>query len=155
MDIDVDISTPRDDLFRDSSGKYRYRIEGDRFEIDRFNRDFDQYKERRKQEMRKRMDQRLSELNKPAKEVPIYKKPVGEIMIKTKDTLFNILDDLLRFRFELETFTKNSRMFYIGILILFIALMVFIYTIFTKPNGRSDDISVGVRIEKVEPVKTD
>jgi hypothetical protein len=141
MDIGVDQSTPRGDLTRDEDGKYTYKITKNRNEVDRFNRDFEQYADRRKLVMQQQMNARLEELNAPQDDTPIYKKPIGTILIKTKDTVFDILDDMMQFKFS-QIFTKDNRLFHIGVILLIITLTVFIIYTFDNPK---DEVSKGIK----------
>lgn len=123
---DSDMSNFNNDLIRTDDGKYYYRIEDDRFEVDRFNRQFEQYKQRRKEEMDKILQKKLDELNKPIPDTPIYNQPVGDILVQTKDEMLGILDDLLLYKFTSNTFIKNNRLFFIGILFLFVSIFIFV-----------------------------
>src|SRR5690606_8446868 len=107
------------------NGKYLYRINNHRFEIDRFNRQFDQYKKIREEEMERQMKKTLDDLNKPQKITPVYNLPLGQILINTKDAQFDILDDMLQLNFNKDILIKNNRLFYVGICILLIALITF------------------------------
>lgn len=128
MDVGVDLATPSNDLKRDeSTGKYLYKINQNRFEVDRWNRDFEQYKERREKEKERKMKEKLDDLNKPVEKVPVYNLPLGQILINTKDALFEILDDLLQFHFEKETILKDDRLFYIGLILIIISLITYMY----------------------------
>ena len=126
--VGVDLATPDNSLKRDAlTGKYLYRINQNRFEIDRWNRDFEQYKDRRDLEMRRRMKEKLDQLSKPVPKVPAYNQPLGKILINTKDSLFDITDDLLQFKFTSDTLIKNDRLFYLGVLLLIISMTTFLY----------------------------
>jgi len=109
-------------------GSYLYINNDGKFDINRFNRDYDQYRIRRKEEMDKKIALKLAELNKPKPEIPIYQKSIGTILINTKDTLFEILDDMLQGNFSSNTFTKNNRLFFIGITMIIIACFILLYT---------------------------
>jgi hypothetical protein len=124
----ADLATPNNDLKRvESTGKYVYKINQNRFEVDRWNRDFDQYKQRREQEKERKMKEKLDDLNKPVDKIPVYNLPLGKILINTKDSIFDILDDLLQFRFEKETIIKDDRLFYIGLLLVIISMITYLY----------------------------
>jgi hypothetical protein len=114
-------------LFDD--GTYLYKSQTGKFDIDRFNRDYDQYKKQRTNEMEEKLTHKLEILNKPPEEIPIYQHSIGKIFIDTKDAIFEILDDLLQFKFNLNTFTRDNRLFYIGIFLIFIACFMFLYTL--------------------------
>lgn len=139
MDIGKDQATPREDMEKLNNGTYLYKIDDNRFEVDRFNRDFDQYKVRRKLEMNESMRKRLEELNTPEPEPPIYNQPIGKILIDTKDEIFNIIDDLLQFKISVSTFTKANRLFYIGLIIVIIAIIFYIWDLFINVS-KSDKL---------------
>jgi len=130
MDINVDQAKPRGDLERLESGKYIYKLENDKFDIDKFNRDFDQYKDQRKKEMEETLQGKLDELNKPKEQIPAYNLSMGQIVINIKDTLFNILDDMLHFNFTWDIILKENRLFYLGLTFIFIACVVYFYMFF-------------------------
>lgn len=146
MDIDIDLSTPRNDMIRDEEGKYIYRINEERNEIDRFNRDFNQYRERRKEEMKRKLDQKLAKLNEPIKETPIYNKPIGDILVSTKDAFFGILDDLMKLNFGSDIFTKNNRLFHIGLVILIMGTILLIIRYFS--STKKDGLNVNLNINR-------
>ena len=79
--------------------------------------------------MRRNMREKLDKLNVPKKVTPIYRDSLGQILIDTKDALFQILDDLLQHKFTLDTFIKDNRLFYIGMILIFIASFMYLYTI--------------------------
>lgn len=128
MDINIDQATPRNDMHMDYNGRFIYKTRHDMHEVDRFNRDFDQYGARRQFEMDRLLQDKLTDLNNPHTEIPFYNRTLGEILIDTKDAIFNLLDDLLAWHFDYDTFTKQNRPFYIGVMLLFIAILVFLFS---------------------------
>lgn len=85
----------------------------------------------------KKREESLNQLN-TYKPKPITDQTVGEILINTKDAIFDIFGDLLRPRqLSSETLTKNNRLYYLGILFLLISLFVLIYESFTKLTPKS------------------
>ena len=71
-------------------------------------------------------------MEKPEIKKKIYQLSVGEILIGIKDTWFEIIDDLLQQRFSLSIFTKGNRLFFIGLTIAIIVLIVYLYEILTE-----------------------
>lgn len=126
MNIGVDQSNPNNDLKKTADGKYIYRLADGSFDIDRFNRNFDQYRERRKVIMNAEMEARLAELNKPPPDIPIWNRPIGTVLIDMKDSIFGIIDDLLSYNFSLNIFIKENRLFYLGLFLLISILTVFL-----------------------------
>ena len=165
MNIGKDQATPRNDMVMCNDGKYLYRITPTRMEVDRFNRDFDQYKERRKKEMAESMQKKLEELNRPEPIPPIYQQSIGKILVDTKDSMFGFLDDILQFKFELSTLTKANRLFYIGLVLLLIAIILYLYDIFMEMDQKPSPDTVEIKhvyqpvqpappIQPVQPVNS-
>ena len=69
----------------------------------------------------------------------IYDMSVLDVLIGIKDTWFNLIDDLLNKNISMSTFTKDNNLFYLGITIMIITLVIYIYnTLFNRDtNGRS------------------
>ena len=137
MDVNRDLSDPRMDMIKEGGGKYIYvDPANNKFDIDKFNRYYDQYRDRRRAEMKAKMEEQLAKLNAPAPDIPIYEQSIPKILLDTKDTIFYTLDDLLQGNFMIDTFTKDNRLFFIGLTLMFIALFMYIYGILVKdtPN---------------------
>jgi len=158
MDINVDQGLPRNDMIKGDTGAYIYKDPtNNKFDIDKFNLEFDQYRARRKAEMEQKKEQVLNELNKPKEVIPIYNEPLGQVLVRTKDVMFGTLDDLLQRKFEMKTLTKDNRLFYIGLLLLIIGSVVFLYHMLLGNIGRTkagygtsvgDDGVIKIRIVK-------
>jgi hypothetical protein len=105
------------------------------FDIQKFNLDFDIDKDLQTQKSKAISDMRLSALNnqKPP-EKKIYELSVGEILIGIKDTWFDILDDILQRQISFDIITKNNRLFYIGLTIVIIALIIYLYELLIEDD---------------------
>ena len=79
--------------------------------------------------MKEKMGDKLAKLNTPSQSISVYEQSIPKILSDTKDTLFNTLDDLLQGAFTMDTFTKDNRLFFIGLTLIFVALFVYIYNI--------------------------
>jgi len=130
MDINVDQGSPQGDIGRFESGKYLYKLDSGKFDVDKFNRDFDQYKSKRKNEMKDNIERKLDELNTPPDETPPYNLSIGQIMINMKDAIFNIIDDLLNFKISWNILLKQNRLFYLGLMLIIIAVIFYLYLFF-------------------------
>jgi hypothetical protein len=144
MDIDVDQGLPRGDLARLPNGKYIYRFSNGKFDVDQFNREFEQYTQKRKDEMDEQIQKKLAALNAPEPPIPAYNLSIGQIVINMKDALFNTLDDLLQFKFKRETFIKNDRLFYLGLTFIILASLIYIYLLFSSKKTATsvNDINI-------------
>jgi len=118
------------EVARLESGKYLYEFPNGKFDIDRFNRDFSQYKEKRKLEMESTLQNKLDKLNYPEKEIPAYDLSIGQLTINMKDALFDIMDDIINFDVTGGTFLRHNRLIYIGLILILIACIIFFYFMF-------------------------
>lgn len=97
------------------------------FDLGQFNVGFDRNKEIA-QESQKISDlNKLNALSQETVHVSLYDLSLFQIIINIKNTWFNLLDDLLDQKFELSTFTEENRMFYIGLTIVFFAIVLYLY----------------------------
>ena len=134
MDIGIDQSIPRNDLKLLPDGRYIY-IDPitNKFDIDRFSRAYQPYRDLRNEHNA----MKLRELNSSNNVIPLdepynnspLNKPIGQILIDTKDSLFNTLDDILKNGLHIDTFTKDNRLFYIGLTLIFVALFISVMNI--------------------------
>ncbi len=136
MDINRDLSDPRHDMIKLKGGKYIYVDPiSSKFYIDRFSRYFQQYRDKRRIEMRRGMEEKLDSLLFPEPEIPIYQEPIQTIAIAAKDSIFETLDDILQNKLSIETFTKDNRLFFIGLTLILIAIFVYIYSILLESDN--------------------
>lgn len=106
-----------------------------RFDLGQFNKIFDRNKEIAKDSQRINDLNKLNALSKETVQVSLYDLSLFQIIINIKNTWFNLLDDLLDQQFELETFTKDNRLFYIGLTIVFFAVVLYLYATIMADNS--------------------
>ena len=68
-----------------------------------------------------------------------------KILIDTKDSVFETLDDLLQQKFSAEMMVKDNRLFYLGLAILFIALFIYSYNILISDDHNTNSESIDFR----------
>lgn len=68
---------------------------------------------------------------------PFYKLSILEITIELKNTIFAIMDDLLGGNFSINILFKDNRMFYVGLTILIISIILYIYDYAIDGNNNS------------------
>lgn len=132
MDINIDQGQPQGNLERTETGKYLYKQDNGKSGLDKFNRQFEQYKTQRKEIMGEELQKKLDILNTPPQELPAYDLSIGQIMINIKDTMFNITDDILRFDVTSDTILKENRLFYLGLFFVIIACLIYLYLYFIE-----------------------
>ncbi len=107
------------------------------FDVGKLNKQFDEQKAKDFENRKLAQEKKIAELNK-IEYVPIYKLTVSEILTGIKDTWFDFLDDLLQFDFTVNTFTKNDRLYYIGITLVIMCVFVYLYDFFTDELFNKD-----------------
>jgi hypothetical protein len=118
----------------------------------RFNAAFEQHKQERAQ--RQVLDEQttLEQLNNIENIKSIKDYNLLDILIGLKNTWFNIMDDLLEYKFELSTFTKGNRLFFIGLTFIFFAVILYLYNFFIhddeNDNNNDNKTQKVIRIEK-------
>lgn len=100
-----------------------------RFDLGKFNKVFDVNREITKRNQRVKDLQKLNELSSTESMTSLYDLNLSQILINTKNTWFGVLDDLLDQRFQLDTFTREDRLFYIGLTIVIIAVILYLYAL--------------------------
>ena len=113
-----------------------------KFDLRQFNKEFIKKKEETKLDNRIKSQRKLDYLAEQAnkEEKAIYDQSVWEILVGIKDTWFNILDDVLAGKIGIELFTKDNRLFYIGLTIIIITLILYLYNFFI--DDEEDEIEI-------------
>lgn len=106
-----------------------------KFDAEKFNKEFDAQKNIDKERIKKLEDERLHSLNMMEPKKKLYQMTIFEIIVGIKNAWFDLLDDILEQRWGLELLTKNDRLFYIGITIFIISIIMYLYTIIIDDNN--------------------
>lgn len=97
------------------------------FNLDIFNKKYEDVRRRRQKLIEDAEKERLGRLDTTSLKKKIHQYTIGEILFNLKDALFGILNDLLKFNFTIDTFTKQNRLFYLGLFILIIILIIYLF----------------------------
>jgi hypothetical protein len=110
------------------------------FDLDKFNKEFVFKKERADIENKIKSQEKINRLTEAAniKEKSLYNLSVGELVIGIKDTWFGILDDLLAKRLEMQILTQNNRLFFIGLTVVIIVTIIYLYNFFLEEEIKKD-----------------
>ena len=119
---------------------------GGKFDINKFNNSFETTKEQKKLINKEHDNELLQKLNNNVDNKPLYKNTMSEIIIGIKNSWFYLLDDLIEQKFSIDTFTKDNRLFYIGITLIIIAIILYFYNVFTTDD---DDIATSKNDSKI------
>jgi hypothetical protein len=103
-----------------------------KMDLAEFNKEFVFKKEQAEIQNRIKSQEKIDRLTAAAnKEIKsLYNLSIAELVIGVKDTWFGILDDLLAQKIEIRTLTKQNRLFFIGLTIIFIATILYLYNFF-------------------------
>jgi hypothetical protein len=113
-----------------------------KMDLAEFNKEFVFKKEQAEIQNRIKSQEKIDRLTAAAnKEIKsLYSLSVAELVIGVKDTWFGILDDLLAQKIEMRTLTKENRLFFMGLTIIFIATILYLYNFFLDEEVKIDKI---------------
>lgn len=114
------------------------------FNVKKFNIDFDVEKALKEKQRKQNEKTKLEKLEKPEPKKKVFELSIGEILIGIKDVWFEILDDLLQQRFNLSIFTKNNRIFFIGLTITIVVIMIYLYELLTQNDNENNNNSINL-----------
>ncbi len=97
------------------------------FDINRFNKLYNDYINKVRSEERSTEKERLEKLNKEFIEgKQISDLTFWELFFNMKDAINDVFNDIFQLKFDKNTLTKNNRLFYIGLFLILIVFIVFI-----------------------------
>jgi hypothetical protein len=113
------------------------------FDAKKFNIGFEKEKEISQKINKTLEDNTLDELNKKIdKSKQLSQLSIGEIFIGIKDAWFGLLDDIISGDFGFAMFTKNHRLFYFGVTLCIIVLVLYIYDMIMDDRKSKANTSV-------------
>jgi|SaaInlV_200m_DNA_3_1039701.scaffolds.fasta_scaffold69949_1 hypothetical protein len=123
----------------------------DEFDVNKFNKLYDKLSdEQLKEKKKKELEELEKQYGKKDITKNLYELSVGEIVIGFKDAMFGIINDLLHFNINFNTFSKEHRLFYLGILLLLISVTIYIISSHTDLD--LDNKSVDMKFDKLKNV---
>jgi len=105
-----------------------------KFNAQAFNKGFEEQKAQNKELTNQRIESKMDELNQPSKQKKLYELSMSEIIIKIKDSWFDLLDDIINNTFGIDSLTKDYRLFYLGITVFFFGCIFYIYNMLLSDN---------------------
>ena len=109
-----------------------------RFDLGKFNKVFDINREITNRNNRVKDLEKLSKLSSIDTSVPLYDLTMSQIIVNTKNTWFGLLDDILDQRIEIDTISKENRLFYIGITVVIICFILYLYIIVAETEKHTE-----------------
>ena len=112
-----------------------YIIQGGIFNVNDFNKAYEIMKEHKKKIAQENDLIYLNQLSgkENIQHTYIYNQTIYDIMINLKNTINDILNDLIsdivHLRFNTHIFFKDGRMFYVGLIFIFIGLLLYLFNL--------------------------
>jgi hypothetical protein len=100
----------------------------------KFNAEFEKQKADNNKKNKDNELKRLNSLNQEVDTRTIWDLKFNEMLIGVKDTWFEILDDILIGNISSNIFIKKNRLFFIGLTIIVIVIILYIYDVLTRTN---------------------
>jgi hypothetical protein len=104
------------------------------FDLGKFNIVFENNKKIVKEHQRLKDLEKLNELSQKKEHISLYNQTIYQILVNTKDTWFNLLDELLDGHYDPSVFYKENRLFYIGTTIMFFSIILYLYAVIIDDN---------------------
>lgn len=123
-----------------------------KYNLAHFNKAFEEATKQRLEKNKIFEEEILNELNKEKKDYNPFNKTLGNNIFSIKDALFEILDDLLQFQFNINTFTKERRLFYLGLLLILSVIIISLIDQFKKESIPEFPEMPGLLQNKLNPV---
>jgi hypothetical protein len=120
--------------------------------LQKFNKKFEQEQEQIKMKIVKMEKEKLRKMNKKLKIKNIHDLTLGEILINTKNTYLDILTELLSFDYKdgiSIIFTKEDRIFYIGVSLLILSFFIYILSFIFDTSNNNDNTNVKSDSDKI------
>jgi hypothetical protein len=118
--------------------KKNFITEDNKFDVNKFNLIFDEEKKARQIKQKEEDEKRLKALNNIVVQKKIKDLNLSETLQGIKNTWFDILDDLLAYNFNMSIFTKDDRLYFMGITFLIIGIVLFLWNYFYQDNTQTD-----------------
>ena len=110
-----------------------------KFDAQAFNKGFEDQKQKNKELTAQLMEDKLDELNQTPKQKKLYELSMLEIIVKIKDSWFDLLDDIIGNTLGIDSLTKDYRLFYLGITIFFFACVFYIYNMLSSNDDSTNN----------------
>ena len=113
--------------------------DSNKFNLRAFNQEFEDDVTKNKIIQQKKDAETLNKLNNTVYKKPILDNNLFEILIGIKNTWFYLIDDLLNQKFNKNTFTKDNRLFYIGLTLFIFGLIIFLYNYLSEDESKQEN----------------
>ena len=124
--------------FNPNNQLYDFQTDNNKeFNIKLFNENYEKYKSKRENLVSELENTKLAELNNEQNNKQLHELTLPEILTGVKDSTFAVLDDVLQMKVTKETFLIENRMFFIGLLIIVLILLSYIFNSLFPSNKKN------------------
>jgi hypothetical protein len=109
----------------------------DKFDAGVFNQEFEETKEKIKKNVSNKDEALLNKLNNTKYEKSILQNNMNDMLLGIKDSWINLLDDFYGLRFSISMFTKENRLFYIGLTVFVFTLILYLVEYFFEDEDKN------------------
>jgi len=121
------------------------------FDINEFNQNFEKIQQDKKKKKELENDNYIKSLESVEKEKKIMDMNIVEIFTNTKYEILDLVYEIISFNYAtlqdfLNLFTKNNRLFYIGLFLLLISGILYLisFIFFYPSNTHKNDININI-----------
>jgi hypothetical protein len=130
------------DIFQETQQESQQESQANSEQLATFNKKFEAEKLRTKNQSKNKEKELNDKLKSIVPYTPIYSQNLWSILINLKNAWFDILDDLLKGNFSWQIFTKDSRLFYIGLTFCIISIILFLLEYITNDEEENKKNSI-------------
>jgi len=122
------------------------------FDINNFNMKFEKLQEEKKKKKELESEEYLKKLESNGEQdKKIMDLNILEIFINTKNEILDLVYEIISFDYEtlqdfIKLFTKNNRLFYVGLFLLLVSAVLYIisFIFFYPSNSKKNDININI-----------
>lgn len=121
------------------------------FDVGEFNKAFESAQ---KMKVDEENDEELDLLSQEIEKEKLHNMTFGNIFINMKEEVFGTIYDLLSFNYDnsiLEIFSKNNRLFYLGIFLILLCFVLYIISylfFYPKPKDKNFNLNANIGVPK-------
>ena len=119
-------------------------FDNNELDIDDFNKKFEEIQKNQETTGKEDEDKKLNNFKNNSKKKKFKDMTLIELITNTKKEIFALTDDLIKRKFKIETFTKNDRLFYLGLFLLAVSILIYILSYLFSSNKKQTDINVNM-----------
>ena len=121
------------------------------FDINEFNKNFEKIQQDKKKEKELENEKYIKSLESEVEDKKIMDLNIIEIFTNTKNEILDLIYEIISFNYStlqefINLFTKNNRLFYVGLFLLLLSGVLYIisFIFFYPSNTKKNDININI-----------